>query len=169
MRPRRWIGASVVIALALTLITIRSLDAPLFLYPNSASLPAGLYIRSFEPVRPGVVVAFSVPDIARGYQERDSFRLPSNYLFIKPVAAGPGDLVCNDPRMGLKINNVWIAQVAKTDSNGHPLPIWQSCRRLLNEEFFVFSDAVSNGFDSRYFGVVRANMIVGTYFRNPMN
>ena len=89
MRPRRWIGAAAVIALALTLVTVRSLDAPLFLYPSSASLPAGLYVRSIEPVQVGSIVAFPAPAIARRYQERDGSEVPSAYLFMKPVAAGP--------------------------------------------------------------------------------
>lgn len=165
MKHRRWIGAGAVIALTLALITIRSLDAPLFLYPSSASLPAGLYMRSFEPVQRGAIVAFSAPAIARRYQERDGARAPSSYLFIKPVAAGPGDRVCNDPKNGLEINDVWIAPLVQFDSLWSPLPIWRSCRRLRDKEFFIFSDTVPNSFDSRYYGIVQARQILATYRR----
>ena len=143
-----------------TLITIRSLDAPLFLYPSSASLPAGLYMRSFEKVRVGSIVAFPAPAVARRYQERDGSYVPSAYLFIKPVAAGPGDWVCNDPVNGLEISGVWLAPVAKTDSRGRMLPMRQFCRRLRSGEFFMFSDTVSNSFDSRYFGIVERKHII---------
>ena len=165
MRPRRWIGAGSVIALALTLISIRSLDAPLFLYPSSASLPAGLYVRSFETVRVGSIVAFPAPAIARYHQERDGSQVPSGYLFIKPVAAGPGDRVCNDPVNGLEINGVWLAPVSKSDSRGRSLPVWRSCRLLREKEFFLFSDTVPNSFDSRYYGTVQDQHIRASYRR----
>ena len=155
------------IALALSLITIRSLDAPLLLYPSSASIPAGLYVRSFEPIRPGVIVAFSVPKIARLYQERNGTQVPSGYVFIKPVAAGPGDQVCNDPLSGLKINGVWVAAIASADNRGNPLPSWHLCRWLADGEFFLFSGTVPNSFDSRYFGVVPASQILATYRQIP--
>ena len=165
MRPRRWTGAGAVIGLALTLITIRSLDAPLFLYPSSASLPAGLYMRSFEPVRVGSIVAFPAPAVARRHQERDGSQVPSTYLFIKPVAAGPGDWVCNDPVNGLEINGVWLALVAKSDNRGRSLPVWHSCRLLRDKEFFLFSDTVPNSFDSRYYGTVQDHQIRASYRR----
>ena len=165
MRPRRWIGAGAVIALALALISIRSLDAPLFLYPSSASLPAGLYMRSFEPVQVGSIVAFPPPAIARRYRERDGAQVPSAHLFIKPVAAGPGDWVCSHPVNGLEINGVWLAPVATSDSRGRSLPVWHSCRFLRDKEFFLFSDTVPNSFDSRYYGTVRDHQIYASYRR----
>ena len=163
MRSRRWIGAGAVLALALTLIAIRSLDAPLFLYPSSASLPAGLYMRSFEPVQVGAIVAFPVPEIARRYQERAGGKVPLGYLFIKPVVAGPDDRVCNSLVNGLEINGVWLAPVVKADSQGRHLPIWNSCYRLRDEEFFMFSDTVHNSFDSRYYGIVKGRQIIAAY------
>ena len=165
MRPRRWLGAGAVIALALTLITVRSLDAPLFLFPSSASLPAGLYMRSFEPVRVGSIVAFPMPAVARRYQERDGSHVPSASLFIKPVAAGPGDWVCNDPVNGLEINGVWMAPVTMSDRRGKSLPVWRSCRFLRDKEFFLFSDTVPNSFDSRYYGTVQDHQIRASYRR----
>ena len=165
MRPRRLIGAGAVIALALALISVRSLDAPLFLYPSSASMPAGLYMRSFEPVQVGSIVAFPPPTIARHYQEHRGDDVPPDYLFIKPVAAGPGDRVCNDRMNGLEINGVWLAPVAKSDSRGRALPVWHSCRLLRDREFFLFSDTVPNSFDSRYYGTVRDHQIRASYRR----
>jgi type IV secretory pathway protease TraF len=122
-------------------------------------------MRSFEPVRVGSIVAFPAPAIARRYQEGDGSQAPSAYLFIKPVAAGPGDRVCNDSVNGLEINGVWLAHIAKSDSRGRSLPVWQSCRWLRENEFYVFSNTVSNSFDSRYFGVIQSRQILATYRR----
>ncbi|MEM9670710.1 MAG: S26 family signal peptidase [Pseudomonadota bacterium] len=155
------------IALALTLITVRSLDAPLFLYPNSASLPAGLYVRSFEAVRVGSIVAFPAPAIARRYQEREGTKVPSDYLFIKPLVAGPGDQICNDPVIGLRINGLWTASVFTADSKRRSLPVWYSCRQLGNEEYFAYSDYAPNSFDSRNFGTIfftRNNWFISSFF-----
>ena len=165
MRPRRWIGAGAVIALALTLITIHSLDAPLFLYPSSASLPAGLYMRSVERVQRGAVVAFSIPEIARRYRERHGARPPTNYLFLKPIIAGAGDHICNDTEKGLRVNGNWIAPLLKTSEEGASLPIWRSCRILNSGEFFTFSRTVTNSFDSRYYGTIHSDEILGAYRR----
>lgn len=163
MKPRRWIGAGAIIALALMLVTVRSLDAPLFLYPSSASLPAGLYMRSFETVRVGSIVAFHVPDAARRYMESEGTKVPAGHLFIKPVAAGPGDRVCNSHEHGLEINSAWMAPVAKFDSRGEALPLWRACRKLDNQEFLMFSDTIPNSFDSRYYGTIQQGEILGTY------
>ncbi|MEM8947914.1 MAG: S26 family signal peptidase, partial [Pseudomonadota bacterium] len=146
-------------------ITVRSLHAPLFLYPSSASLPVGLYMRSFETVQVGSIVAFPVPAVARRYQEHNGNNVPHDYLFIKPVAAGPGDRVCNDPVNGLQINGVWLAPVAKSDSRGKSLPVWRSCRLLRDKEFFLFSNTVPNSFDSRYYGTVQDRQIRASYRR----
>ena len=120
-------------------------------------------MRSFETVRVGSIVAFPAPAVARQYQEQSSDDVPSDYLFIKPIAAGPGDRVCNDPVKGLEINGVWLAPVATSDSQGRSLPVWRSCRLLREKELFLFSNTVPNSFDSRYYGVVRVHHIVGTY------
>jgi len=165
MKRRRWIGAASVIALTLILITVRSLDAPLFLYPSSASLPAGLYMRSFEPVRTGTIAAFSAPKAAQRYQETAVAQMPSDHLFLKPIAAGPGDLVCNSLEKGLEVNNVWIAPVAKADSYGRLLPIWRLCRQLHQDEFFTFSNFAPNSPDSRYYGPVQVDNLPATYRR----
>ncbi|MEM7043399.1 MAG: S26 family signal peptidase [Pseudomonadota bacterium] len=156
-------GAAAVIALTLTLITIRSLDAPLFLYPSSASLPAGLYMRSFDPVQVGSIVAFPAPVVARHYLARNGWDTAVDNLFIKPVFAGPTDHVCNSLADGLRVNGVWIAPVAAADSGGTALPTWQECRKLSQDEFFVYSAFANNSFDSRYFGIVKRFDIFGAY------
>lgn len=82
--------------------------------------------------------------------------------FLKPVLAMAGDHVCyQDGRVFL--NGDLIAQVQKYDSAGKPLPVWKECRDLKKNEYFVFSDRVSNSLDSRYYGPILKENIVGVF------
>jgi type IV secretory pathway protease TraF len=46
--------------------------------------------------------------------------------------------------------------------DGRVLPTWRGCRVLHDGEFFVIGDT-PDSFDSRYFGVVRADQIEGVW------
>ena len=162
MTSRRWGLATSVLLLAVGLAGVRSLDAPLFLYPASASLPEGLYMRSFGPIEIGKIAAFAIPEAARRYQAKRARQVPDGFLFMKPIAAGPGDQVCNG-ESGLVINGAWLAATATRDREGARLPVWRDCRRLHDNEYFAFSGHVGNSFDSRYFGPIEANDILGVY------
>lgn len=160
---RRRLGlASAVLLLALILVGIRSLYAPLVLYPASASLPTGPYLRSFETVDTGKIVAFAVPEVARRYQAKRGNEVPLGSLFMKPIVAGPGDLVCNS-LAGLFINGERLAATASHDQQGELLPLWRGCQRLAHDQYFMVSDHVPNSFDGRYFGPIEAADIAGVY------
>lgn len=155
--------AIAVIALAAALAGSKLLAAPIVLYPISPSLPEIPYIRTIDAVEVGAIVAFPVPDVARRYQRQRGQELPTNFLFIKPIAAGPGDHVCNSASEGLAVNGIWHAETMPFDQDGHALPVWDGCRRLSSQEFFMLSDHVPSSFDSRYFGPVLSTDIVATY------
>jgi len=55
---------------------------------------------------------------------------------MKPIAAIPGDRVCNSMIYGLAINGVWRAKTKAFDQDGHALPLWYACRRLGAQELF---------------------------------
>ena len=76
-------------------MSIRQLDAPLILYPASANLPKGLYFQTFGEVEIGKIAAFPVPNAARQYQAQRGDHSSDDFLFMKPIVAGPGDQVCN--------------------------------------------------------------------------
>ena len=81
------------------------------------------------------------------------------------------------PRPGISLDRSWIAdpdvprrlqlleraRVLAQDSESRPLPRWRACRRLGEGEFFVFSNRIPNSFDSRYYGPVRREAIVGVF------
>ena len=148
--------------LAAFLAAPRFLDGPIVLYPASPSLPTGPYLRTIEAVETGKIVAFEIPDEARRYQAERGHDVPAGFLFMKPVAAGPGDQVCNT-FAGLFINGMRYADTASHDPDGHLLPFWRHCRPLELGEYFMVSTHIANSFDSRYFGPVAANEIAAVY------
>lgn len=143
-----------VIALAALFAGSKLLAAPIVLYPISPSLPEVPYVRTIDAFEVGTIVAFPMPDVARRYQRQRGQELPADFLFMKPIAAGPGDHVCNSAAHGLAINGVWHAKTVAFDQDGRALPIWNACRRLDDQEYFMLSGHVPNSLDSRYFGPV---------------
>ena len=55
------------------------------------------------------------------------------------------------------------APVLAQDPSGKLLPQWRGCRALLKGEFFVFSNRIPNSFDSRYYGPVKVDQIMGVF------
>jgi len=78
---------------------------------------------------------------------------------MKLIAVGPSDRVCNGA-VGLFVSGQRPGATASRDQNGEPLSIWQSCRLLDHDEFFMVSDNAANSFDSRYFGPIDVTDIV---------
>lgn len=162
MKPRRWGFATAVLVLAAALVGIKQLDAPIVLYPASDSLPKRLYLQTFGTPEIGKIAAFPIPEAARNYQARHRNLAPEGFLFMKPIVAGPSDEICNGPG-GLFLNGRNLAATASHDAGGNSLPIWNDCRPLKDDEFFMLSDYASNSFDSRYSGPIGADDIVGVY------
>jgi len=161
-KRKRWVSAASVIALAAFLAGPNLLNGPIILYPASPSLPTVPYLRTFEPVEIGKIVAFIMPDEARRYQIRRGNDVPTNFLFMKPIAAEPGDQVCNS-FSGFFINGKRIAETVSHDSDGRLLPVWRQCRHLHHDEYFMLSTHIANSFDSRYFGPVDGTEIAAVY------
>jgi hypothetical protein len=68
-------------------------EAPLFLCPITPSLPPGLYVRTFESPKVGMIAAFRVPEAARRYKASLGEEVRDDFLFMKPIIAGPGSHV----------------------------------------------------------------------------
>ena len=81
---------------------------------------------------------------------------------LKQVAAAEGDLVCTQGST-LAVNGRRLAPIYTVDPHGGRLPQWRGCRRLVAGELFVFSNRIPNSFDSRYYGPVSAQHVLGVY------
>lgn len=165
MTRRRWAMVASVVAISTTLFSVTILDSPMLLYPATPSLPKSIYLRIFSAPEPGKIASFPMPKAAQDYLDEIGQSVSGAVNFMKLIAAGPGDHVCNRPVQGLVINGQWRAQIALRDSEGHPLPHWNECRILSGNEFFMFSNHLSNSFDSRYFGPIEETEIAGVYRR----
>jgi conjugative transfer signal peptidase TraF len=134
---------------------------PLATWNHTPSLPEGLYVRAIaaEPAV-GQIVAFPAPAAALDYARRRGGRGDAT-LFLKPLAAGPGDHVCVTDH--LAINGRTVAPVLTSGPDGVPLPRWDGCRVLGAGEWFAYAPRIPNSMDGRYYGPVREADIIGVF------
>lgn len=126
---------------------------------GTRSLPRGLYVRSFEPIRRGAIVWFPLPAAMRSYVASFPaaaawFDRPANGL-LKPVVGLAGDVICRDDDGVFSLNGHALGR-APAAGPGGALPAWQGCRRLAQGELAVFSERIPDSLDSRLYGPVKA-------------
>lgn len=131
---------------------------PRLVWNFTESVPVGLYsVEQTTPTKGDVVV------IAPEGRARDVLQtfgaLPPGHLLLKQLAAVPGDTVCRDTNI-ITINGAAAAIAKPRTHDGHALPAWSGCRGVLPGEVFLLAPHPAS-FDSRYFGVVETNQIVG--------
>ncbi|WP_068875879.1 MULTISPECIES: S26 family signal peptidase [unclassified Phenylobacterium] len=149
------------IATAITLLASGSASAApgAWLVVNeSPSVPTGIYVRSQDPLRIGVIVAVRPPPAARGYLV--TLGAGPEARLLKRVAAMAGAPVCR--RSDVLTWPRGAARVRDRDRLGQRLPQWRGCRPLAAGELLVMGDTPTS-FDGRYFGPVRTSDIDGVY------
>jgi len=163
IKTRRLMFAAGTLTVCGTLVVGMASETPLILYPITPSLPQGLYVRTFDSPSTSMIAAFRVPEIAKRYKALIGEEVREEFLFMKPIIAGPGDHVCNRREKGIFINGARAASMSAHDRSGRTLPIWRGCRRLLEKEFFTLSTHASSSFDGRHYGPTKAADIRGVY------
>ena len=133
---------------------------PAVLYNPSASATVGFYaIKKKNPIRKGALVAAYPPQWARSLAAERGY-LPENAPVLKTVWGEPGDKVCA-AKSYISVDGNPDISLRKTDSAGRPMPRWNGCRTLMSGEYFLISIDVQTSYDSRYFGPVREENIIG--------
>ena len=160
-RRKILVGAATV-SICGTLMLGTTSQAPLILFPITPSLPPGLYVRTFEPPKVGMIVAFRVPEAAKHYKASIGEDVHNDFLFMKPIVAGLGDSVCNGVGEGSFINDEPVHPAMMWNGLSGALPVWDKCRLLRRDEFFAVSEH-QRSFDSRHFGPIRLGQILGSY------
>lgn len=134
--------------------------APRFIWNASASLPVGLYrITPATGIAVTDIAVVMPPDglatflDARGY-------LPRGLPLLKRVLALGGRTVCRHGN-DIYAYGARYGQARTQDTNGRPLPVWQGCRTLRDDEAFLMNWDAADSFDGRYVGPLSVTTIVG--------
>ncbi|MFH6601705.1 S26 family signal peptidase [Ectopseudomonas khazarica] len=133
---------------------------PRLVYNASDSVPVGWYrISPANSWAPGDMVLIRLPREARSLAAQRGY-LPANVPLLKTVAAVAPQRVCMQGSQ-VRIDGVVVARRLKWDRQGRALPNWQACRRLVGDELFLLSSSNPASFDSRYFGPVSVDAVIG--------
>ena len=145
--------------LAILLVaTPKSHVTPWLIWNASQSVPIGLYVIMPTPPRRGDLALARLPPLAAAFARRRGYLTATAYV-LKRVAAVDGDRVC---RIGHRIfvQSKHRATALHRDERRRIMPAWQGCRQLAGGEVLLLADD-ARSFDSRYFGPVAAEHIVG--------
>lgn len=141
---------------------------PRLVYNPSDSVAVGWYridplvhrAGSLPPtVQVGSIVLVPLPVNVAALAARRGY-LPLRIPLLKPIAAVAPQQVCITEGI-VRIDGMPVAAVLRTDGMGRPMRAWPSCRRLRPGELFLLSTTNPASFDSRYFGPVRADTVLG--------
>tara|TARA_R110002072_G_scaffold19100_30_gene71211 strand:- start:11930 stop:12442 length:513 start_codon:yes stop_codon:yes gene_type:complete len=149
-------------AVGLSLIVVSAFVrfTPMLIWNASASVPIGFYaVQPLNTPAVGDLVVLEPPTplgdwlLARGY-------LGADVPLIKHVAALPGQRVC---RIGVtvSIDGVTVARAKPRDRFKRPLPVWQGCMQLTDDEIFFLNPDTEASLDGRYFGPLSRETIIG--------
>lgn len=131
---------------------------PRLVWNASASVPPGLYWIESDSGRRGDLVLIRLPRRIADLADRRGY-LPKSAYLIKFITGVTGDRVC---RSGDRVfvNGVCRARALSRDKQHRPLPVWHGCYRLARGQVFVLTSE-PDSFDSRYFGALSHQHIVG--------
>lgn len=129
------------------------------LWNASASAPVGLYLITPETsLEVGDMVAVRTPAGVRKLAAMRGY-LPSSVPLVKRIAAKQGSRVCA-VRTRIIVDGRTLAYRRKRDAAGRAMPWWNGCRRLRSGQFLLLNRPAGS-FDSRYFGPVGKEAILG--------
>ncbi|HML29823.1 MAG TPA: S26 family signal peptidase [Hyphomicrobium sp.] len=152
------IPALVLAGLVLIALASVSPRRPVLVWNASPSVPIGLYLIVPRPLRVGDFVVVHLADTMQHFAEQRQYIGPDTPL-LKRVAAMHGSLVCQHNRI-VVINRRHIVIALASDRRRRPLPAWRGCYRLKKGQVFVLGSHMES-FDSRYFGPLAGEQIVG--------
>lgn len=133
---------------------------PRLVYNTSDSLPIGWYrIEAPRSLRPGDTVLIDLPHEVRTFAAQRGY-LPASIPLLKTVAAIAPQHVCVLSGL-IVVDNEPVAIRLRVDRKGRALPQWSGCRQLDDGELFLISTANPESFDSRYFGPVPVDSVIG--------
>ena len=163
MNYRRILWSSfTVIGLGMLVAPLILSPAPRLLYNPSSSAPIGWYrVSVAQQYDRGDLVASWLPDNAERLADQRNY-LPRGTPVIKTIWAVPGDEICWQEGRVSFLEQPSL-RISRFDRNGrsleHPA---DGCITLNSKQYFLASNRIESSFDSRYFGPVDQDHLIGT-------
>jgi conjugative transfer signal peptidase TraF len=147
-------------AIALLVGTIVAEPSPLFIWNSSGSVPVGLYrVRPDGNHYVTELVAVRPPEPLATYLDLNGY-LPIGVPMLKRVLALPGQTVCRHGST-ITVDGIAVGEARERDRRGRPLPVWEGCDLVGDDELFLMNWQSETSLDGRYFGMMPAIAIVG--------
>lgn len=132
-------------------------------YNPSDSVPRGWYrVGHFDHddvLQVGSIVLAKLPAQAAALAAQRGY-LPAGVPILKRIGAVAPQSVCVREHV-VRVDGTVVATVRALDGNQRPLPVWQQCRVLANNELFLLGVTHPASFDSRYFGPIPTSAVLG--------
>jgi len=137
-----------------------STPIPRVVYNVSDSVPIGWYrIEPASSLHPEDLALVRLPHRVMAFAAQRGY-LPANVPLLKTVAAVSPQHVCMLNGL-IVVGGEPVAIRLRVDREGRELPQWSGCRHLDNGEVFLLSTTNPESFDSRYFGPVPVDAVIG--------
>ena len=123
-------------------------------------MPTGLYRVAPDP-HPKLmdIVVVRPPDDLVWFLAEGHY-LPRGVPLLKHVAALGGQRICRDD-LAVSVDGVPFGDALAHDRRGRPLPVWQGCVVLTDDQVFLMNPDRADSLDGRYFGPLDRSTIVG--------
>jgi type IV secretory pathway protease TraF len=123
---------------ALALSTIAARPATRYVWNASGSAPIGLYrLQPIGNLFVAQLVAVQPPEPLATFLNERGY-LPRGVPMLKRVLALPGQTVCGNG-LTITVDNIATGEARERDSRGRPLPEWQGCRLIAEDEVFLMN------------------------------
>jgi conjugative transfer signal peptidase TraF len=133
---------------------------PLYIWNASASVPLGLYrLLPAERFNVTELVAVRPPEPLATILDLNGY-LPAGLPMLKRVLALPGQTVCRSG-LTISVDNIAVGEAQNRDGRGRPLPKWQGCRVVGDDELFLMNWQSDDSLDGRYFGFLPTSAVIG--------
>jgi conjugative transfer signal peptidase TraF len=134
--------------------------APRLLWNASESVPVGLYSVEVgdQLAVTNLVVAMPPNSLATVLNERGY--VPLGVPLIKRILALRGQSVCRN-ELVISVDGIAMGTALAHDRQDRPLPVWQGCRAIAQDEVFLMNWDEPASFDGRYFGPIPLHAIIG--------